>query len=121
MVCRLSDWITQAESILTDLGYPYSFERLEVETTQLPDTYIVYFLVDDNGKTWADGAETSHTPRIQVSLFYRQKSVYLTLPDSIETAFINAGFMRVGAGRIPYQNDTGHYGWRCDFRYNERR
>ena len=120
-MCRLSEWITKCETVLTAIGLPYDLERMTCATTQLPDTYIVYFLVDDPGKGWADNAETSHVPRIQVSLFYRDLSTVLTIPDQIEAAFIAANFMRVGAGRIPYSEDTGHYGWRCDFRLYERR
>ena len=120
-MCRLSEWITKSETILTAIGLPYSFERMACSTTQLPDTYIVYFLVDDPGKGWADNAETSHVPRIQVSLFYRDLSTVLTIPDQIEAAFIAANFMRVGAGRIPYSDETGHYGWRCDLRLYGRR
>jgi hypothetical protein len=92
-----------------------------IDAAQLPDTFIVYFLVDDPGNAWADGKETSHETRVQISLFYRDKSIFLTVPDQIEAAFMAAGFTRVGSGRIPYQTDTKHYGWRCDFCYYERR
>ena len=120
-------WTDECELILTALkgstGIPYFFERYEEDedNPQLPDTYIVYFLVDDNGKAWTDGNETAHEPRIQVSLFYRDKSMFKTIPTNIEAAFMTTNFMRVGSGRIPYQNDTGHYGWRCDFRFYEKR
>lgn len=117
----MSKWIGKCEEILTSIGLPYNFERMDCDTSQLPDTYIVYFLVDDPGVTWSEGKETSHEARIQVSLFYRKKPVALTVPDQIETVFIAAGFTRVGPGNIPYQNDTGHYGWRCDFRFYEHR
>jgi hypothetical protein len=117
----MSGWINQCESILQSIGLPYKFERMTVPTAQLPDTYITYFLVDDLSKSWADGKETSKTARIQVSLFYRDNNVALTVPDQIEAAFMAANFMRVGAGHLPHQEDTRHYGWRCDFRYYERR
>jgi hypothetical protein len=117
----LSSWIERCESILPTLGLPFDFERFEGNTKQLPDTYIVYFLVDDVGAAWADNKETAKKPRFQVSLFYREKAVFLTVPEQIEAAFKNAGFMRVGSGRIPYSAETGHYGWRCDFRTIERR
>jgi hypothetical protein len=120
-VFRLSKWADQCEATLTAIGLPYDFERFICDTAQLPDTFIVYSLVDDPGVTHADNKETSHEARQQVSLFYRDKSIFLTVPDQIETAFMAAGFMRVGSGTIPYQPDTGHYGWRCDFRYFERR
>lgn len=116
----MSDWVTKAESILTTLGIPYGLMRyVDINTTQLPDTYIVYFLVDDRGKEWADGEEISRSPRIQVSLFFREKPIYSTVPSQIEAAFIQGGFLRVGSGNIPYSEITGHYGWRCDFRNYE--
>lgn len=117
------NWTDKCESILTELGIPYDFERFKTDDDQpqLPDTYAVYFLVDDVGGAFVDGKETSHQPRVQISLFYRDKAVFLTIPDQIKTAFMGDGFTRAGEGRIPYQTDTGHYGWRCDFYHYERR
>jgi hypothetical protein len=124
-VFRLSKWIEQCETILTDFqastGIPYDFKRNETPAAQLPDSYIVYFLVDDEGKTWSEGKETSHEPRVQVSFYYKNKPDFLIYPDQIETAFVNAGFTRGPVGDIPYQPDTSHYGWRRDFYYYERR
>jgi hypothetical protein len=120
-VCRLSKWIDQCEAILPGIGLPFDFKRNESPTAQLPDTYIVYFLVDDVGATWADGKETSHIPRIQVNLFYRDKSVFLTVPDQIDSAFTDSGFTLGSVGDVPFQPDTSHYGWRRDFYYYERR
>ncbi len=120
-MCRLSEWITKSEEILETIGLPYHLERMTCEAAQLPDTFIVYFLVDDNGKSWANNVERSRTARVQVSLFYRDLSTVLTVPEQIEAAFMADNFMRVGSGRIPYQDNTGHYGWRCDFRYYEGR
>ncbi|MEA4919382.1 MAG: hypothetical protein VB078_00440 [Clostridiaceae bacterium] len=117
----MSEWIGKCETILTAIGLPYRMERMTCPTAQLPDTYITYFLVVDNDKAWANNAGTSHVSRIQVSLFYRNNNIIQTVPDQIEAAFIAANFMRGDAGRIPHQNDTGHYGWRRDFRYYEGR
>lgn len=118
-------WINAAESALaavqTETGISYDYERNESSTDQLPDRYIVYFLVDDNGKLWTDGTEASHESRVQVSFYYRSKPNALTIPDKIEAAMINAGFTRGPSGHIPYQLDTGHYGWRRDFYCYERR
>lgn len=127
----MSKWIDAAESVLTAYqkasGIPYDFERWECDPNQsvvpqLPDRYIVYFLVDDIGETYVDGKETSHQPRIQVSFFYRSKEDFITVPDEIVSAFAAAGFTRSNnCGRIPYQSDTGHYGWHQDFYYYEER
>lgn len=121
----MSEWINQCETVLTAFqiatGVPYDFERFSGTSAQLPNSYIVYFLVDDPPKGHSDGKETSHSPRIQISLFYRDKSKILTTPDQLTAAFTAANFLRISEGRIPYVEDTGHYGWRCDFRFYERR
>jgi len=117
----LSSWTDKVEGILTDLGISYDYRTYSGESIQLPERYIVYFLVDDNGKTYADGKETSHSPRIQISFYFKDKADCLTIPDQITTAFIAANFMRVGSSDLPYSNETEHYGWRVDFRINERR
>ncbi len=123
----MSAWTSRCEALLTQIntgtGIPCDFERFAPDpvTLQLPDTFITYFLVDDVGDTWADGKETSHSPRVQVSLFYRDASVFLTIPDMIKSAFMGDGFSRGDEGQIPYQQDTGHHGWRCDFYHYERR
>jgi hypothetical protein len=123
----LNEWANQSESVLTAFqaltGIPYDFERFEPDpaTKQLPDYFITYFLVDDEGKSWANGKETSHEPRVQVSFYYRKKPDAQTIPDEIEQAFVNVGFTRGPVGHIPYQLDTGHYGWRRDFYFYERR
>ena len=74
------NWIDKCEAVFAALGLPYDFERMTCDTSQLPDTYLVYFLVDDTGEGYSDGAEKSHQPRIQVSLYYRDKAAVLTVP-----------------------------------------
>jgi len=118
-------WLEATRAVLTAYkvtsGIPYYWKRCEAAADQLPDIYIVYFMVDDPGETWADGQETSHQPRVQVSLYFRDKPKYLTIPDQIKAAFMTANFMRQSEGELPYQADTSLYGWYCDFNYYERR
>ena len=127
----MSKWADAVETVLAQFEekteIPFAFERWKIDESQplaeqLPDRFLVYFFVDDVGETYADGKETSHQPRIQVSFFYRSKEDFLTVPDEIVSAFTAAGFTRSNnCGRIPYQSDTGHYGWHQDFYYYERR
>jgi len=122
----LSNWLNAAEKALTALykktKIPYEFEFWNVkERGELPDAYIVYFLVSEPSALSFDGKEKSSIPRIQVSFYYRKKSSLPTMMDTIKDYFLSNGFVRAGSGRIPYQKDTGHYGWRYDFNYYERR
>ena len=122
----MNNWIDSAESALNEIAeedkIPFDFERWEESLRgDLPDNYIVYFLVSDPTASSADGNERLHSPRIQVSLFYRNKETLLTIPDRIINKLTQKGFRRSSTGRIPYQQNTGHYGWRSDFYYLERR
>ncbi|MFT9056810.1 MAG: hypothetical protein ABF449_09360 [Ethanoligenens sp.] len=119
-------WIEQTRSILSVLkssaNISYYWKRCEAPADQLPDQFIVYFAVDDPGTSWADGKETSHQTRVQVSFFFRNKADYLTIPAQIEAAFLSGcGFTRAGENDLPYQEDTGHYGWCLDMYYYEHR
>lgn len=118
-------WVEIAEKVLIDFEkenkIPFKFERFDCELSQLPDTYIVYFLVSDRPVAHYDNKEASHEVRMQISLYYRDNSEILALPDRIIKAFTGAGFKRSGDGRIPYQKSTGHYGWRCDLNFYEKR
>ena len=122
----MSNWIETVERALDEIAsednIPFDFERWEESKRgDLPDTYIVYYLVADPAASSADGKERIHLPRIQISLFYRNKETILTVPDKIFSKFTQRGFRRSNTGRIPYQQNTGHYGWRSDFYYLERR
>ena len=121
----MSEWIKAAESALKTVKnntiVPFDFERFEEHGENLPYTYIVYFLVSAPPGLSADNMEQAYTPKIQVSLFYRKKRAFLELPDTIIQALTAAGFARAAEGRIPYNTNTGHYGWRCEFIFYERR
>lgn len=121
----MSKWVEAAERALAiikqDTQIPYDYDRYHDEKDELPDEYIVYFPVSAPSALSADNKELSYIPRIQVSFFFRKKQSFLTVPDKIVKAFTDAGFCRAGEGRIPYQTNTGHYGWRCDFNFYETR
>lgn len=121
----MSEWIEAAENALKKVKdktkVPFDFERFEEHGENLPDTYIVYFLVSAPPGLSADNTERAYIPKIQVSLFYRKKRAFLELPDTIIQALTAAGFIRAAEGRIPYNTNTGHYGWRCEFNFYERR
>ena len=122
----MSKWLKAAETALKGLykstKIPYEFECWdEKERGKLPDTYIVYFLVSEPSALSLDGEEKSSVPKVQFSLYFRDKKVVQTLPDKIIAAVTAAGFRRSNTGRIPKSNNTGHYGWRSDFVFYERR
>lgn len=122
----MSKWLEAAETALknvfNDTKIPYEFEYWdERERGKLPDTYIVYFLVSEPSALSVEGREKSSIPKVQFSLFFRDKSIVKSIPEKIIAAVTAVGFCRSNTGRIPRKNDTGHYGWRSDFVFYERR
>lgn len=122
----MSNWLNAAETALAEIKkktkVPFDWESFDSSgEKQLPDQYIVYFLVSETSALSVDGKEKSSTPRIQVSFYYRQKSKLPNMMDVIKKAFLKNGFSRAGSGRIPKQITTGHHGWRYDFIFYERK
>ena len=121
----MTEWTETVENCLKHIrsttSTPFAFERFDCDTKQLPDKYITFFLVDDPGAAYADNKETAHVPRVQISFYFRDKSDYLTIPKEIKSLFMSAGALRSGEGRIPFNEKTRHYGWRCDFKFYEKR
>jgi hypothetical protein len=78
-------WIDAAEEAMqelsTDLGIPYDYQRNRSPVDQLPDSYMVYFLVDDPVESVFDGRAQTHQPRVQASFFFRDPRKMLTVPD----------------------------------------
>lgn len=115
------NWPEKCEEVLATIGLPYYFQHAACDAAQLPDSYIVYYLMHDSGSAWENGKETSHEARIRICLYFRDKSVFVEIPEKIEKSLMEAGFGRRCSRSIRYQIDTAHYGWRCDFNYYERR
>lgn len=121
----MSKWIDAAETALMEITQktkiPYDSIRFEGSEKQLPENYIVYFLVSNPPGLFADNRERSSIPRIQVSFYFRDKSQLPSMMETIKNTFQEYGFTRAGESPIPYQKDTGHNGWRCDFNFYESR
>lgn len=74
---------------------------------QLPDLYLVYFLVSSPVEQRADDAETQRSYRVQVTHYSR--AGLAGLPD-VKTAMVAAGFVTSNKREIPYDRTTRHYG-----------
>lgn len=102
---------------LSSINLPKGVNKYVVETGEsLPDEYIVYFLVDSPNAQNADDVETMRTRKIQVS--YYNIAGLMSMPD-IESAMIAAGFSPSDQRELPYNEDSGHYGFALDFVFVE--
>lgn len=101
----------KAKTALDTLSPAVPFAQ-DVFLGELPDTYLVYSLVDDVASQHADNEETERFYRIQVSQYSRNGLV--SLPD-VDGAMKAAGFKKSNRVKLPYDPDTGHFGLATDY------
>lgn len=92
---------------LTGLGVPMAASRYIGSNDQLPDLFLVYFLVSSPPEQHADNLETLRSYLMQVSIFSR--TGLTGLPD-VAGAMVAAGFTRGLERELPFNQTTGHYG-----------
>lgn len=96
---------------------PYALgQYLTASGADLPDTFIVYTLVDGSPAQVADDAETHRSYRVQVSIYSR--SGLVSLP-AVDTAMLAAGFTRGPERQLPYDQESRHFGLAKDYFYLE--
>ena len=81
---------------------------------ELPDEYLVYFLIAGVPQQHADDAEVSRLQHVQVSYFNRAG---LAGMPAIAGAMTAAGFTRGPETELPYNPDTRHFGLALEFYY----
>jgi hypothetical protein len=104
---------------LKPLGYPVKEQGTYPSGTNLPETYITYFLVDRPNKSSYDNKPASETIRIQLALYSRRPSVKQNADELFKSVMLPGGFLRIGGRDLPFSESTGHYAYTCDYRYYE--
>lgn len=84
--------------------------------TELPDSYLVYFVVSDPAVQHADDEESLRSYYVQVS--YYDRDGLQSMPD-IDGAMTTAGFTRLPGRELPYNPETRHFGIALEYQYLE--
>lgn len=92
-------------------------QKLVGSGAQLPDLFLVYFLVSSPPEQHADDRETMRSYLMQVSIYSR--AGLTNLPD-VDGAMVAAGFQRAGQRELPYNQATQHYGLALDYIFLEQ-
>ena len=102
---------------LTTLSIPFANSVYLTPTgTELPDVFLVYFLVSSPPAQHADDDETLRRNRVQVSTYSR--AGLISLPDV--TAAMKAQGFGVGPKmQLPYNQATRHHGLAQEYVYLE--
>lgn len=113
----MSIW-ERVAAALAGLGVAVSAgQKLVGTAASLPDTFIVYFLVDSPPMQHADDMEICRSYRMQVSVFAR--AGLAGIPD-VDAAMVAAGFTRGGQRELPFDQVTQHYGLALDYNFLEQ-
>ena len=103
---------------LATLELPYQ-EQGTMNKDTLPAAFLTYQLLYKGDVSHADNLPTANSTLVQIALYSTDPSITQSAEDTISTAMFEAGFTRAGGRSLPYDGDTGHYGYACDFRYYE--
>jgi len=112
----MSIW-ERVKAALTGLSVPMVANAyIDASGAELPDLYLVYFLVSSPPEQHADDAETLRSYRMQISIY--QRAGLVGLPD-VDGAMVAAGFTRGPQREIPYNQLTRHFGLALEYVYLE--
>lgn len=111
----MSDIWDITQDALTSLGLPMAASVYQSASgVDLPNVFMVYFLVSAPPTQHADNAETLRDFRMQVS--YYSRTGLEGHPD-IDAAMVTAGFRRGPQRELPYNQLTRHYGLALEYLY----
>ncbi len=107
----------RVKSALSGLSIPTAANvYIPASGTELPDLFVTYQVISEPSELQADNAETLKSWDVQVTIWSRSG-----LPGipALNSAMINAGFMRAAGRELPYQPDTRHFGYAIDYTFLE--
>ncbi|GEM_PF-977444 len=97
---------------------PFSLDPYLSSDGNLPDTFLVYLLVDGSPEQHADDAEQERGYLVQVSIYSRSGLAALPDVDGVMTA---AGFQIGSEHQLPKDQETGHFGLAKEYVYLDQR
>ena len=104
---------------LISIGYPVREQGTYGQNEKLPETHITYFVIDQANESHADNAPTSRTTKARVFLYSRKPAIAQQADSVLKAAMLAAGFLRAGGRPLPFDKDTGHYGYVSTYNYFE--
>lgn len=116
---QLSNIYDLVYNTLVQCGYPVKEQGTYPAGATLPETFITYFLVDNPNSSFADNVATSRKTRIQLTLYSKKPTIKQNADELFKSVMLSAGFLRIGGRDLPFNSNTGHYAYTCDYRYYE--
>ena len=104
---------------LSALNYPVREQGTYSEDEILPDSLITYQLIDDPDLAHYENIPVSKISRFQVNIYSKDPAVKQSADGLLRSVMLPAGFTRSGGRDLPYDSNTGHYGYASDYKYYE--
>lgn len=100
---------------LMSLGYPVREQGTFGNTEMLPETFITYQIINETNDTHYDNKIASTTTRVQLVLYSKKPAIKQSADQLFRSVMLPAGFLRVSGRDLPFNQDTGHYGYTSDY------
>jgi hypothetical protein len=107
----LTDVYTHVFTTLSTLGYSVREQGTYGQDEVLPETHITYNIADQDDISHADNRPTATMTRIQVALYSKDPAIVQQANKTLKDLLLPAGFLRAGGRNLPFDADTGHYGY----------
>lgn len=104
---------------LSTLGYPIKEQGSYSKDDILPETFITYQVIDSPNNSFADNKPTSITTRVQLAFYSLKPVLKQSANETFKSVMIPAGFLRASGRDLPFNKDTGHYGYTSDYNFYE--
>lgn len=104
---------------LTQLGYPVREQGTFKTNETLPETFITYQIILSTDNAHYDNAPASTTTRIQLALYSKKPAIKQNADNLFRSVMLPAGFLRISGRDLPFNQNTGHYGYTSDYNYYE--
>lgn len=116
---QLTDFYGKIYNTLLSIGYPVREQGTYGQNEKLPETHITYFVLNQANESHADNLPTSRTSRVQVSLYSKKPALVQQADSVLRAALLAGGFLRAGGRNLPFDKETGHYGYVSTYNYFE--
>ena len=100
---------------LEPLGYPIREQGTYASNEKLPETHITYQLIDAPPGSHADNLPINTIPRIQLAFYSKKPAIKQAADGLLKSVMLPAGFMRASGRDLPFDKETGHYGFTSDY------
>jgi len=104
---------------LSPSGYPIREQGSYGPSETLPDILITYQILDQPETAHADNTAHAMMSYVRIVVYSTDPVVVQSANQLLKTLLIPEGFLRAGGRGLPFNGDTGQYGYVSEYRIYE--